>query len=159
NRLQERDAMRTRNSAIGLGVVQRRGDVVNNAVPGKRTLTEALVPIQRRAAAPAGSAGSKSAPALGAGQSLDGKTRALMEHQLDHDFSDVRVHTDGEAADATGSLHADAYTTGRNVVFASGQYDPSSSRGLQLLGHELTHVVQQSQGRVSTTAQAKGVAV
>ena len=36
------------------------------------------------------------------------------------------------------------------------EYDPTSAHGLELLGHELTHVVQQAQGRASETIQSKG---
>src|SRR5690606_29890951 len=42
---------------------------------------------------------------------------------------------------------------------APGRFDPSSSSGQELLGHELAHVVQQSQGGVSATGQANGVAL
>jgi len=41
-----------------------------------------------------------------------------------------------------------AFTHGSNIHFAPGQYDPSSARGQQILGHELAHVVQQRTGRV-----------
>jgi hypothetical protein len=62
------------------------------------------------------------------------------------DFADVRVHTDGPAAQASNALRAEAFATGRDVYFAQGRYDPSSPRGMALLGHELTHVAQGSGG-------------
>lgn len=43
-------------------------------------------------------------------------------------------------------MNAQAYTVGRHIVFADGQYAPSTPRGQSLLAHELTHVVQQSKG-------------
>ncbi len=52
-----------------------------------------------------------------------------------------------------------AYTQGNNVHFAPGQYNPSSQKGQELLGHELTHVVQQREGRVQPTKQGKGMSV
>jgi len=58
----------------------------------------------------------------------------------------VRVHTDSQAAESALSVGALAYTVGRDVVFASGQYSPGSSAGRRLLAHELSHVVQQSGG-------------
>ena len=67
----------------------------------------------------------------------------------------MRVHEDGRAT----SLGALAYTQGTNIHFAPGQYQPDSRQGQELLGHELTHVVQQAQGRVQATGQAKGVAI
>jgi hypothetical protein len=59
------------------------------------------------------------------------------------DFSQVRVHTDGRAADAARSLNARAFTQGNHVVFGSGQFSPATPSGQRLLAHELTHVVQQ----------------
>ncbi|GAB4205457.1 MAG: hypothetical protein OHK0022_31570 [Roseiflexaceae bacterium] len=78
------------------------------------------------------------------GQPLDGQTRAAMEPRFGHDFSQVRVHTGSQAAESARAVNALAYTVGRNVVFAGGQYAPGTRTGQQLLAHELTHVVQQS---------------
>jgi hypothetical protein len=74
---------------------------------------------------------------------LDRTTRSFMEHRFRADLSDVRVHTDSRAARSAARLHADAYTTGRDIYFAAGKYEPSSRRGMHLLAHELTHVQQQ----------------
>ena len=41
-----------------------------------------------------------------------------------------------------------------DIYFAPGRYQPHDSAGLELLGHELTHVVQQAQGRVLAAAMA-----
>jgi hypothetical protein len=40
------------------------------------------------------------------------------------------------------TLRAEAFTSGRNVVFAPGRLDVSTGKGLALLGHELTHIGQ-----------------
>ena len=40
-------------------------------------------------------------------------------------------------------IQAKAFTHGSDVYFNQGQYNPESSEGKRLLGHELTHVVQQ----------------
>ena len=77
------------------------------------------------------------------GQLLDRQTRAFMESHFGHDFSQVRVHTDAQAAESTRAVNALAYTFGHNVVFGAGKYAPQASAGQQLLAHELTHVVQQ----------------
>jgi 3D (Asp-Asp-Asp) domain-containing protein len=77
------------------------------------------------------------------GEPLDASTRAFMEPRFGHDFSRVRVHTDGQAAESAGAMNALAYTVGRDVVFGRGQYAPDSRAGSKLLAHELTHVVQQ----------------
>jgi len=66
-----------------------------------------------------------------------------MEQRFGHDFSRVRVHTDSTAASSATHASAQAYTIGNDVVFGSGQYNPGSPAGRQLLAHELAHVVQQ----------------
>ncbi len=88
-----------------------------------------------------------------AGQPLDTATRSFMEPHFNHDFSQVRVHTDEKAAESTQAVNALAYTVGRNIVFGIGQYAPGTIAGKRLLAHELTHVVQQ--GRQPISAQAK----
>jgi len=77
------------------------------------------------------------------GQPLDLKTRAFMEPRFGHDFSQVRVHTDVNAAASARAVNALAYTVGRDVVFEDGQYAPWTREGGRLLAHELTHVMQQ----------------
>lgn len=79
----------------------------------------------------------------GPGQPLDPALRAEMEHRFGTDFSQVRVHTDANAAKTADRLNAQAYTVGRDIAFAAGRYQPRSQPGRRLLAHELTHVVQQ----------------
>lgn len=66
-----------------------------------------------------------------------------MESRFGHDFSQVRVHSGAVAEQSARMVNADAYTVGRNIVFASGQYAPHTADGRKLIAHELTHVVQQ----------------
>lgn len=66
-----------------------------------------------------------------------------MEAGLGHDFSDVRLHTDGRAAESARAVEATAYTVGSDVVFGAGRYAPSTDQGRRVLAHELAHVVQQ----------------
>lgn len=80
------------------------------------------------------------------GQPLPENVRSRFESNIGHDFRDVRVHTDGAAAESAQQIQAKAYTHGNHVVFGSGQYAPNTAAGQQLLGHELAHVVQQSRG-------------
>lgn len=87
----------------------------------------------------------------GAGQPLPNKVRGKMESSFGQDFSGVRVHQGPEAS----SIGAVAYTRGSDIHFAPGAYNPSSSSCQQLLGHELTHVVQQRAGRVRAPAGAR----
>lgn len=113
-------------------------------------------PVQRQSAGaehdPASSQPSRSG---GSGQPMPEGVRAKMEESFGTDFSAVRVH-EGPSAAAMGAL---AYAQGTDIHFTPGQYQPESRRGQELLGHELTHVVQQSQGRVQPTMQAKGVGI
>jgi hypothetical protein len=114
-------------------------------------------PIMRKSISEVGYAGADTAcaPASGGGAPMHAVVQSKMEHAFGADFSAVRIHQ-GPEAQAVGAL---AYTQGSSIHFAPGQYDPGSQRGQELIGHELAHVVQQSQGRVSATTQAKGVSI
>jgi hypothetical protein len=80
------------------------------------------------------------------GQPLAPSARAFFEPRFGLDFSQVRVHTDGLAQQSARDVHALAYTVGSHVVFGAGRYAPDTAGGKRLLAHELSHVVQQSQG-------------
>ncbi len=77
------------------------------------------------------------------GQSLPPPLLREMESLFGASFGDVRIHTGSEAS----SIGALAFTHGSSIYFAPGQYNPGTRNGKQLLGHELTHVIQQRQGR------------
>ena len=77
------------------------------------------------------------------GRPLGNETRQHMESGFGADFSNVRIHTDGRAAQLSESVNAKAFTHGNNIYFNQGQYNPSSSQGKHLLAHELTHTIQQ----------------
>jgi ribosomal protein S18 acetylase RimI-like enzyme len=82
-------------------------------------------------------------PKLG-GWPLPRDVQGKMEAALGASFSDVRIHVGPEAA----SIGAIAFTWGTDIHFSPGQYNPHTPHGQFLLGHELTHVVQQRAGRV-----------
>ncbi|MBK9492218.1 MAG: DUF4157 domain-containing protein, partial [Haliscomenobacter sp.] len=67
------------------------------------------------------------------------KTRAEMENSFGVDFSQVNIHTDGEAVQLNKDLGAHAFTHGKDVYFNAGKYNPDNSSGKHLLAHELTH--------------------
>jgi len=90
---------------------------------------------------------------------LDPAARAQIEPSFGYDFSQVRVHTDGEAARSAESLNARAYTVGSDIVFGAGSYAPESREGQRLIAHELAHVVQQSAGAGPTAASSEHLAV
>lgn len=78
------------------------------------------------------------------GKSLDAGVRASMEPAFGADFGGVRVHADSKADALNRSLQARAFTTGRDIFFRRGEYNPASAGGKEILAHELTHVVQQN---------------
>lgn len=80
------------------------------------------------------------------GRPMDADSQHFMESRFGQDFSQVRIHTDGQAAKSAASIQAKAYTSGRNIVFGSGEYQPETDGGKRLLAHELVHVVQQGNG-------------
>jgi len=82
--------------------------------------------------------------AHGTGQPLDSQIRTEMEAAFGQDFGGVRVHTGQESHALAESLGARAFTTGHDIFFRDGAYEPGSPAGRETLGHELAHVVQQA---------------
>ncbi len=100
---------------------------------------------------------SKGAPKVeGSKSEMPARVQAKMEHAFGTDFSGVEIHKNDNSAT---QMNAQAYTQGNSMHFAPGQYSPETSHGQELLGHELTHVVQQNSGRVAPTTQGKGMLV
>jgi hypothetical protein len=87
---------------------------------------------------------------LGQGQGIDGGLRARMESAFGMNFSRVRVHTDGLAAELATEFNARAFTLGNHIAFGSGEYRPGTLVGDALLAHELAHVVQQGSSEPSS---------
>ena len=87
---------------------------------------------------------------------LPDEVQTKMEGAFGTSFADVNIHKDDNSATDMGAL---AYTQGKDVHFAPGQYNPGTQKGQELIGHELTHVEQQKAGRVQPTKQGKGMAV
>ena len=92
----------------------------------------------------------------GGGQPLSKETRNFFEPRFGQDFSGLRVHNDSNAHQLARSINARAFTRGNDVVFGGGEYSPNSSSGKRLLGHELTHVVQQ-RSTTKVASQAKTI--
>jgi hypothetical protein len=114
------------------------------AAHDRKTAKEATLPAFPRRAASA------------LGQSMPEALQQKMEGAFGADFSDVRIHAGSTRAMELG---ARAYTQGSDIHVAPGQPANDTRQGQELLGHELTHVVQQRAGRVQATTQMKGVAV
>ena len=80
---------------------------------------------------------------LSGGRALNKNERIFFERRMGYDFSEVKIHTDSNAARSAQSINALAYTTGNNIVFNENKFSPDTDSGKKLLAHELSHVVQQ----------------
>ncbi|VFQ45330.1 DUF4157 domain-containing protein [Desulfoluna butyratoxydans] len=87
---------------------------------------------------------------------LPDRVKEGMQRSFNTDFSDITVHPSSSKAPALG---AQAFTQGHDVHFAPGQFRPDTTSGRELIGHELAHVVQQREGRVSPTCEVSGMPV
>ncbi|MBE7519805.1 MAG: DUF4157 domain-containing protein [Thermoflexaceae bacterium] len=91
--------------------------------------------------------------ARGGGSALGEGTRARMEGAMGTDFSAVRVHQDGASDALARGMTARAFTTGTDI-FLRGDVSPGDTT---VLAHELTHVVQQTSGRVQSAGDGMTV--
>ncbi|HMF77418.1 MAG TPA: DUF4157 domain-containing protein, partial [Bryobacteraceae bacterium] len=90
---------------------------------------------------------SVAAALAGPGRKMDSATRSFFEPRFGRSLGDVRIHSDATAARSAEAVSARAYTVGRDIVFAPGQYSPGTPRGRWLLAHEIAHIQQQSGSR------------
>jgi|GEM_PF-5062438 len=78
----------------------------------------------------------------GGGSPLADNVQGFMEPRFGADFSQVRVHTDGDAVQMNLELGAQAFAHGSDIYFGAGK----AAGNNELTAHELTHVVQQTGG-------------
>jgi len=114
----------------------------------QRQVEEEQEPLQAKGSGPktgriAPSIESGIASMRGSGRPLPAATRSFFEPRFGADFSGVSVHADSSANHFARRISARAFTLGRNIFFAAGEYSPDSPAGKRLLAHELTHVIQQ----------------
>jgi len=86
----------------------------------------------------------------GGGAPLPDHLRADFEPKFGADFGGVTVHTDAKADRLNRSIQAKAFTSGQDLYFRQGAYEPGRRQGQELIAHELTHVVQQNGAAVKT---------
>ena len=114
-------------------------------------------PLQRRENVGGGDASTELESSIqgarGGGQPLAADLQRSMGQSMGADFSGVKVHTDSQSDQLNQSIQAKAFTTGQDVFFRQGAYEPSSRGGQELIAHELTHVVQQNGGTVQRSPQ------
>lgn len=95
----------------------------------------------------------------GSGGEIDPGARAHLEGGIGASLEGVRIHTDAEADTLARNMDAVAFTSGQDIFFRSGAYNPHSSEGMRLLAHEATHTVQQAAGPVAGTPTEGGIAL
>lgn len=93
--------------------------------------------------------------ARGSGQPISPTIRQPMERAFGADFSSVRIHANSQSDRLNQSIQAKAFTTGQDIFFRQGEYQPESQGGKELLAHELTHVVQQGGSTVQQKTEPK----
>jgi hypothetical protein len=87
----------------------------------------------------------------GRGSPLPESVRTYMEPRFGTDFSNVRVHTGGDAIGMNRAVSSQAFTHGSDIYYGAG-HGPSN---LDLTAHELTHVMQQTGANQSATAGSR----
>lgn len=122
------------NDTLNKEVNMKEGDVVQ-----KMDKTTTFKPVQRKR-----------------NNNLPEDLQTKMEDSFGQDFSGVKIQKDSQEA---VNLNALAFTEGDSIHFAPGKFDPSSESGQELIGHELTHVVQQRSGVVKPSIQNKGKSI
>jgi hypothetical protein len=136
--------------AIGALALQSAGFDTQGLVPGVAPISLMRQVLRASQAEAEGLDTDRAARHLGHGNGtpLPDAVRTRMERAFRHDFSHVRVHLDGGAAEAADALHAIAFAVGRDVYFSRGAWAPGTPQGDTLIAHELTHVVQADEGRL-----------
>ncbi len=87
---------------------------------------------------------------------LPDEVQARASNIFSTNFDSVNILENSQMAQKMG---AQAFTQGNNVHFAPGKYNPKSKEGMELIGHELAHIVQQRNGKVKPTGVENGNAV
>jgi peptidoglycan hydrolase-like protein with peptidoglycan-binding domain len=82
----------------------------------------------------------------GRGTPLPDQMRTFMEPRFGVDFSHVNVHTGSDAITMNRDVGAQAFTYGSDIYYGKGR----SPNNMELTAHELTHVVQQRGGTISS---------
>src|SRR5262245_12812257 len=131
---------------VGLTAEVNRGQQGPPGVSVMGNLTFAWDVLKKaKAGADPASATSVAIP-RGGGQPLDARVLEKLEGFFGRQLPQVRIHT-GPAAGAAGAgVEAEAVALGRDIDCGEGKFAPESQQGLGLLGHELTHVLQQGGG-------------
>lgn len=141
----------------GLSSGQRQTPEKDEVVQTKPLVTTITPLVQRSSSNPSRSVqpGATFEAGLGSGGGpLPADTRAFMGPRFGADFSGIRLHADGNAAQLNRAIGAQAFTHGSHIYLGEGRSDIGSAAGKQLLAHELTHAIQQGAAGGSTDRAA-----
>lgn len=88
------------------------------------------------------------------GRALDETSRHAMEATFGQDVGRVRLHTGSTGGQVAAQHNAHAVTIGHDIFFAAGEFAPGTTEGRAVLGHEVAHAMQftNGQGRGSSPA-------
>ena len=100
-----------------------------------------------------GAASKVDAALQGGGRKLPTDVKGKLEALFGRNLDAVTIHDDARAADAAAAVQAHAFTSGTDIVFGSGEYKPGTAEGDSLIAHEVTHVVQNLEGRGGRATQ------
>jgi len=115
--------------------------------PGKRSLTHRFV----------SASWFEGEEGEAAGVAPDAQVRSQVEAATGGDLSTARVHLGPDSQSEAAALRAKAFTVGRDIHFAAGQYQPGTPGGAELLAHELVHTLQQGTGEPTAQLKASDV--
>lgn len=79
----------------------------------------------------------------GAGDKLPANIRSKTKEKA-AELDKIHIHTDSTAADLAGSVNAKAFTSGSDIYFSQGAFEPYSKDGQDLILHEVAHALQHS---------------
>ncbi|MET0415083.1 MAG: DUF4157 domain-containing protein [Actinoplanes sp.] len=127
-------------------------------LPGGNRAVARLVQRFATGSGGGGDISARLAAEAGRGQALPEPVLRELESGTGASLEGVRVHTDAAADGLARDLGARALTTGQDVYFRAGAYQPESDSGYRLLAHEATHVLQQRSGDINASP-ARGVTV
>ncbi len=144
------DAAEHEADRVASAVMAMRDPVGRPSPSGGQSVQRSPLIVQRAAApapAPANVADAGTEEAvkkeMTGGTPMAPDVAAFFGRRFKANFGDVRIHTDGKAANLSTRLGARAFTYGRHVFFNTGQYNPDTEDGSKLIAHELTHTIQQ----------------
>ena len=131
-----------RRDAISLGETHRQ-DSQRDAAPSRSRRGEGWV--------------SKGAPRAvmernGEGSLLPANVLRIFSRYLRQELPPVRIHRSDMIDRYLGQRGADAMTIGSHIFFRNGRFGSGDNRSTALLGHELTHVAQQTSPHGSPAA-------